>query len=392
MNRLSRYIIVAAVVAVVAFLAWYFSSVLTYILISAVVSLIGKPLVRLLNGVRLGRFRFPSWLSALLTEAVILGLFFSFFLFLSPMLGDIFKQISGINPEGLVGELALPLADFNAVLRGLFPTLPPDFTVESYVFQGFHEAFSLSAVSRVFNGAAAFLVRFGVALFSVAFISFYFLMDENAFSRMILALVPDRYESNVRRALDAVDRLLVRYFLGIVLEALLITVLNSAGLYFIAGLDFSLAVVLAFVSGVINVIPYVGPLSAGAFGVLMGVVSRFAVLDSSALGWFVLTLILVFTVTHLIDVFIFQPYIYANSVRAHPLEIFIVILLAANIGGMIGMLIAIPSYTVIRVFAAEFLSRFKVVQQLTFSMRRGNAAETDGSDRSDRSDRSDGND
>lgn len=374
MNRLSRYIIVAAIVAAVGFLAWYFSSVLTYILISAVVSLIGKPLVRQLKGLRIGRFRFPSWLSALLTEAVIFGLFISFFLFLSPLLGDIFKQISGINPERLISDLGVPLADFNAALHGLFPTLPPDFTVESYVFKGFHEAFSLSAVSRVFNGAAAFLVRFGIGVFSVVFISFYFLMDEDAFSRMVLALVPDRYEANVRRALDAVDRLLVRYFLGIVLEALLITVLNSAGLYFIAGLDFSLAVVLAFVSGVVNVIPYVGPLSAGAFGVLMGVVSRFSVLESSALGWFVLTLILVFTVTHLIDVFIFQPYIYANSVRAHPLEIFIVILLAANIGGMIGMLIAIPSYTVIRVFAAEFLSRFKVVQQLTHSMRRGDGS------------------
>ena len=63
--------------------------------------------------------------------------------------------------------------------------------------------------------------------------------------------------------------------------------------------------------------------------------------------------------------FIFQPFIYSNSVKAHPLEIFIVILIAGNIWGIWGMLIAIPAYTVIRVFAKEFLSNFKVVQKLT---------------------------
>ena len=87
-----------------------------------------------------------------------------------------------------------------------------------------------------------------------------------------------------------------------------------------------------------------------------------------AMGAIIIKFAAIFIVTHLIDVFIFQPYIYSNSVKAHPLEIFIVILMAGHIGGIVGMLVAIPAYTVVRVFAKEFFSNFKVVKKLTDRM------------------------
>ncbi len=185
---------------------------------------------------------------------------------------------------------------------------------------------------------------------------------------MLLAIVPDKYESNVKHAMRSITNLLVRYFLGITLECLCITILNTVGLHFIAGLDFSLAVVLAFVSGILNVIPYIGPISSGAIGVLIGVISNYGDMATLDLWPFVLTVIAVYLVTHMIDIFLFQPYIYSSSVKAHPLEIFIVILVAGYIGGVVGMLVAIPSYTALRVLAAEFLSNFKVVQRLTKSI------------------------
>ncbi len=129
-----------------------------------------------------------------------------------------------------------------------------------------------------------------------------------------------------------------------------------------------MSVVLAFLSGVLNVIPYIGPLTAGGFGTIMGIISFYSAGADPVITTLTIKLIAVFTATHLIDVFIFQPYIYSNSVKAHPLEIFLVILIAGNVAGIIGMLIAIPAYTVLRVFAKEFLFRFKVVQKLTDKM------------------------
>ncbi|MBR4095217.1 MAG: AI-2E family transporter, partial [Bacteroidales bacterium] len=101
---------------------------------------------------------------------------------------------------------------------------------------------------------------------------------------------------------------------------------------------------------------------------LLGVVSLYGVSGETVLGLLIVKLVAVFVVTHIIDVFIFQPYIYSNSVKAHPLEIFLVILLAGNIAGILGMLVAIPAYTVLRVFAKEFFSNFKLVQRLTDRM------------------------
>jgi predicted PurR-regulated permease PerM len=129
-----------------------------------------------------------------------------------------------------------------------------------------------------------------------------------------------------------------------------------------------MSVVLAFISGVLNVIPYIGPLTAGAFGTLMGIISFYSTGADPHLATLTIKLIAVFTVTHLIDVFIFQPYIYSNSVKAHPLEIFLIILIAGHVGGITGMLIAIPAYTVLRVIAKEFFSNFKLVQRLTDRM------------------------
>lgn len=373
MNKLSRYVLVAAVMALVAFLAWYFSSVLVYIVISVVISLLGKPLVRYLRQLKFGRFVVPAPLAGFVALIAILGILIGFFVFLTPMVVSLFQQIHGLNLDSLVHETTGPLGELDATLKALIPSLPEDFSVVSSVMGTIRESVSFSMLSGVLGGAASFLMDFAIGLFSVIFISYFFLLDENTFARMLQALVPDKYEQNISRALDSINNLLVRYFLGISLETILITVLNTAGLYYIAGLDFSMSVVLAFISGVVNVIPYVGPLTGGAFGTVIGFVSQYNQLTDTSMGLYFLTLVAIFVVTHLVDVFVFQPYIYANSVKAHPLEIFIVILLAANIGGILGMLVAIPSYTVLRVFAAEFLSQFKLVQRLTDHIKKEEA-------------------
>ena len=78
-----------------------------------------------------------------------------------------------------------------------------------------------------------------------------------------------------------------------------------------------------------------------------------------------LILIAIFIVTQLVDNFLLQPYIYSTSIKASPLEIFIVLIIAGHLGGILGMLIAIPTYTVIRVIASKFFSNVKAIRRLT---------------------------
>jgi predicted PurR-regulated permease PerM len=158
--------------------------------------------------------------------------------------------------------------------------------------------------------------------------------------------------------------MLVRYFLGILLQMTGIFTILTIGLN-IVGLGFGLSVLIAFIAAILNIIPYIGPLIGAIIGVLLTIATNldlnFYIEIVPIIGW----VLLVFLITKLTDDIIFQPFIFSSSVKAHPLEIFLVILIAGSLAGIPGMILAIPGYTVLRVFAKEFLNKFKVVKKLT---------------------------
>lgn len=368
MNKLAKYVIAAAVCAAILFLAWYFGSVLADILIAAILSLIGKPIMKLLTSVKIGKYKLGNSLSAVITLLLIAAILISFFMFITPLAGKLVSEMGSIDLEAVRMKLAIPLMKYNLLLHEVFPSMDPNITIESLITAQVKEVFNFSMFTDTFSSITTFVVHFVVSAFTITFVTFFFLKDANMFSNMVLIFVPVKYENNAKRALESANEMLVRYFTGISIEMVLITILNTTGLCWIGGLSFQLAVILAFLSGILNVIPYIGPVVAGAFGTLMGVVSLYGTAGDTVLWLLMVKFVAIFVVTHIIDVFIFQPYIYSNSVKAHPLEIFLVILLAGNIAGIIGMLVAIPAYTVLRVFAKEFFSNFKLVQRLTDRM------------------------
>jgi len=205
-----------------------------------------------------------------------------------------------------------------------------------------------------------------VALFAVVFISFFFLKEDELFERIICALVPDKHEMNVGRTLNEIKQLLSRYFVGLFIETLGIAVVNCLGLWLIARLNFSYAIGIGFIAGVLNIIPYVGPLIGDVIGIVFGIILKLgtgAGLDVNI--WiFALIILAIMVVAQLIDNLIYQPLIYSTSIKAHPLEIFIVLLMAGHISGTVGMLVAIPAYTVVRVIAIRFFYRYKIIQRL----------------------------
>ena len=363
MNKLAKYIAGIAGAVIIAFLAWFFADILIYILISAVLSVIGKPLMIYMSKIRIKGHTLPQNVSASVTLISLLGIFFSFFFFIAPLAGDLISTVSSMNMDTLNEKISEPLANFNSYMLETFPGLSSNFKIEDIIFKEFQNLINAETLTNFFTSITSFLFDFAIGVFVVSFITFFFLKEQEMFSNMVLALFPDKYESNVKRALESIFNLLARYFIGISLETVLITILNGFGLYFIGGVHFSMAIILGLVSGILNVIPYIGPWLGGIIGVLISMTD--IGLNIPDAGVMIFTLGMIFFVTHMIDVFLFQPYIYSNSVQAHPLEIFIVILIASSIGGIIGMLVAIPAYTVIRVFAREFFSNFKLVQKLT---------------------------
>lgn len=179
---------------------------------------------------------------------------------------------------------------------------------------------------------------------------------------MVVIMFPKKYEPNITRALDSVTHLLIRYFTGIVAESSIMTLIVSLGLLML-GFSVHNALVIGLIVGVLNVIPYLGPW-IGAAAVFSSVWPELRGATCRRPGlrcaWPER-----FWSLQGIDNFVLQPVLYSNRAKAHPLEIFLVILIAGSLAGVLGMLLAIPAYNVIRVFAKEFFNNFRVVQKLT---------------------------
>lgn len=159
------------------------------------------------------------------------------------------------------------------------------------------------------------------------------------------------------KAMEATHQLLTRFFTGILIEVTGVVILSTVGLL-IVGFSFKDALLVGFLAGIFNIIPYLGPVMGTVFGLFTRVVSFLEHPGDGNIFTMAVLIVIVFMVVQFIDNMLIQPYVYSSSVHAHPLEIFLVFLVA-------GMIFAVPAHTVLRVFAKEFFSQFKVVQSLT---------------------------
>ena len=363
-DKLAGYLIKLGGLAIVLALCWYFKNVLIYIIVAFVVSMIGRPFMQLLKKIRIKGKSAPNWLLAIFTIVLILALLVLLFTQIVPLVSNIVRDASAISDSAQFSSN--PIEKVNEWIIGLFPDVGADFDITAVVLGKLKELVSFSQVSGLVGSVATLVIDIVVAVFSVVFIAFFFIKEDGLFERILCALVPDRHELTLRKTLSEIKQLLSRYFVGLVIEMLGVALVDFLGLWLIARFDFSYAIGVGFIAGLLNVIPYVGPLIGDVIGIVFGIVLKLgtgAGLDVNI--WvFALIILAIMLAAQLIDNFIYQPLIYSTSIKAHPLEIFIVLLMAGHIGGIVGMLVAIPAYTVVRVIAIRFFYRFKPIQRL----------------------------
>lgn len=227
--------------------------------------------------------------------------------------------------------------------------------------------FDITQVTGMFSSIFGLITQVFIGVFAVTFIAFFFLKDKNLFANMVLALTPERYERQAMVIMNESRKMLSRYFIGLVLELILVMFMTSVGLMII-GFEIRTAITIGFFCGFFNVIPYLGPILGGAFGILLGITTHLDLDVQTELLPLILKMLAVFSISQFIDNWILQPMIFSNSVNAHPLEIFIVLLIFGAIGGIPGMVFAVPGYSFLRIIARQFFNNFKLVRSLTRNM------------------------
>lgn len=360
-QALIKFLVGAAVTIAILFLVWYFSSIVVYILVSAVLAIIGCPLVCRLSQIHIRSWKVPRWLAALLTLLliwVVLSTLFSLFL---PLVYSKIYQLSTLDFGAVVGSIEEPIARAQAYLHGLFAMPPTEFSLPDAITSTLRDTVSIQTVNTAFSSIVSLALSSVIAIFSISFITFFFLKDDGLFYAMVTGMFPTRYSENVTHALDSITVLLSRYFTGILTESCLLLIAVSLTMMAF-GMAASDAFFIGLVMGIMNVVPYAGPLIGGIIAMCLGVVTP---IEGLTVGHTMLVIACSLLVLKGLDDFVLQPTLYSKRVKAHPLEIFIVILIAGYVAGIVGMLLAIPSYTVLRVFAKEFFSQYGLVRQLT---------------------------
>lgn len=349
-NGILRAVGTMVLIVLLLYGLYLLKSILVYIVLALIITLMGKPLVYFFQ--RKLKIKSKS-VCVILTMSLFIIVSLGVFSLFIPLLISQGKNLSGLNIDLLRTNL-------DDLLSRAFATLGMDKT-ESPVMS-VSEALNFIDIPNLINSFISFIGSFGAGLFSVLFISFFFLKDGNKMLKSLLGLLPKQHTRRTRVSLFKINSLLSRYFVGLILQ---ITILFA--IYTIILLIFGVQnpFIIAFLCALLNLIPYIGPMIGF---ILMALLTMSSNIDSDFMSVTLPTTIYVligFLIGQLIDNIFSQPLIFSNSVKSSPLEIFLIILISGTLFGIAGMVVAVPAYTVLKVVLKEFLPDNKIVKLLT---------------------------
>lgn len=345
-------------------LAWIFlKKIIIYICIAGVISLMVQPLLKRLERVRIRKKKIPRSLRALIVLAgiyIVIGTVIAVFI---PLIVDEIRIIANIDQQKLAVAMQEPVSQLESIFSSYQQsTGNQEQTLQEFVQETVTSVLGFAQVSTLANSLVSLATSLFVAFFVISFLLFFFMKDGPVIFETIMLLFPRKRDRAIRNIIDNTRKLLTKYFTGVLLDILFVSTFISVGM---AILGIKNALIIGLFAGIMNIIPYVGPLIGGAFAIIVGLSTNLHLDFYTGMLPLAGKISLVFVLMNLTDGFFIQPTIFSNSVKAHPLEIFLVILIAGTLAGIGGMILAVPIYTIIRVIAREFMSHNRMVQRLT---------------------------
>ena len=337
------------------FLLLYFlfkiQSVIVYVIIAAILSLIARPIIIFLRR----KLKFPNTIAVVFTMFLMLSLLVGIIVLFIPLVMEQGKSLSLLQ----VDELEKNIQDIFNQITTYFSSKGIDVLSE---LKNVDFISQIQEIPNLLNYVLGTLGSLSIGLFSVLFIAFFFMKDSRLLKSGIFTLIPDKTENRFSKSLETINDLLSRYFIGLIFQ---ITILFIFYTIILLIFGISNAIVIAFLCALLNLIPYIGPLIGAVIMFLLSMTSNIGEDFQSEILPTTVYIMIGYLIAQLIDNFFSQPYIFSKSTKSHPLEIFLVIIIGGLLFGIIGMITAVPSYTALKVILKEFLSENKIVKSLT---------------------------
>ncbi|GGF02242.1 AI-2E family transporter [Flavobacterium limi] len=352
-NGILRALATILVIGLILYFLYEIQTVIVYLCISLILCLIANPLVLFLKN----KLKFSNSLAA--TTAIIL--------FILLLVGFIFLFVPLIISQA--NNLAL--LDTNQLQTQFIET---EKNIEAY-FNIQHvdlnkvlkdskitSAIDFNYFTRFINSIMNFMADLGMGLVSVFFITFFFIKDQQSFKIGVRNILPDSNEDKIINSIIKINHLLTRYFIGLLLQLTVVFILYLIVLLIFGNQN---ALVIAFLCAILNIIPYIGPIIGTVLAAILTMISLIGNDFRSEILPTTIYVVIGFLLVQAIDNNISQPIISSKSVNSHPLEIFLITIISGITFGIVGMIIAIPVYTMLKVILKEFFPDNKIVSVIT---------------------------
>ena len=355
---LKKYSIpIITLLAIIAFVC-LFTNVVVYLIISLVLALLGMPIASLITKIKIGKFRVSDTIAAIITLFIFFVIVYVIGItFLPPLISQI-TFLSNSNLHDVMHNVFM----YYPSLKETLSSFGTEQQIMASITEQVNHFLNFKNVSSIFNNTISYTGSILGGVFSVLFITFFFLKDEKMVVKALLLITPSAYESEMLDIYRTSRKMLSKYFTGLFIDMILVSFIVTL-LMWLFGIKNAL--VIGCLAGVMNVIPYIGPIITLFFAMFLGVSGCIEFNQYELITSTITKIVVILIGTNLVDAMFIQPIIFSNTVKAHPLEIFLVVLMAGAIGGVLGMVVAIPCYTLLRIIAKEFLDHFKFFKKLT---------------------------
>ncbi len=339
--------------AILMYLLHQIQTIIIYLLVALITTLIGNPILEFFKK----RLKFNHLAATVGTISFFILLLLGLIALFIPLVLNQGQNLSILNTveiekdiHNIMNQTALFLESHNIDSKIVFNQTK----LSNFI--------DLNFIPNFLNAVLGFISSIGLGLVAILFITFFFLKDRALFVSGLKKLIPDSHETQILSSLDKINNLLARYFIGLLVQLLIVFIL-----YLIVLLIFDIdnAIIIAFLCAILNIVPYLGPLIASILAAMLTMISHVGGDFQTDILPTTLYVLIGFWIVQIIDNNLSQPIIFSKSVSSHPLEIFLVIMIAGFLSGIVGMIVAVPIYTIIKVIAKEFFPNLIIVKLLT---------------------------
>lgn len=339
--------------AVTLYFLYLIQSILIYLVVALILTLIGNPILDFFKK----RLKFKHTLATIATLLIFILFIAGFVLMFIPLISSQGENLSLLKTSQIEKNITQLTNQVSVFLES------HNIDSEQMIKEAkLTSKINFNFIPNFLNAVLGTISSFGIGLASVLFITFFFLKDRMIFIDGAKKLIPNSQEDKILNSVHKINHLLSRYFIGLLLQLFIVFLLYLIVL-FIFGIPNPF--IIAFLCAVLNIVPYIGPLIASVLAAILTMLSNLGSDFQTEILPTTIYVLIGFWIVQIIDNNLSQPIIFSKSVSSHPLEIFLVILIAGFLSGILGMIIAVPLYTILKVIGKEFFPENAVIQLLT---------------------------